>query len=107
MFRSLLALSASALVSSSALAATYSATPAVPVKESRMVVRDTLFACGPRACVGSTPNGRPLVLCQSLARKAGRLDTFLVDGRALSSAELELCNASARSNAKESMAQAR
>ena len=48
------------------------------------------------ACQGATDESRPLVLCQSLAKRAGRLDSFVADGRALSAAELERCNASAK-----------
>jgi hypothetical protein len=36
------------------------------------------------------------VLCQSLAKRAGRVDAFLVDGRAVAAADLERCNASAK-----------
>jgi hypothetical protein len=95
MFRPVLALSAIAFAAAPAAAATYSASLAVPTS-SRVIARDIAWNCGPAACQGSTEESRPAVLCQSLARRAGRVDSFLVDGRAFTSAELERCNAFAR-----------
>ena len=96
MLRPLLAFTFLALSVAPAAAATYSAKPASPVGESRIVARDILWACGAGACIGSTPNGRPLVVCQALAKKTGQIESFLVDGRPIASAELERCNASAK-----------
>ena len=96
MLRTLVTLSALALAATPAAAATYSAKPATPVGESRLVIRDVVWACGPGACVGSTQNSRPLVLCQALAKKAGALESFTVDGRAIAASELDRCNASAK-----------
>lgn len=107
MARSLLALSALALVATPAAAANYTARPAAPPAESRIVVRDVLWACGPASCAGATANGRPLVVCQALAKKAGRIESFLVDGRPMGSAELERCNASAPADKGEAVADAR
>ena len=56
---------------------------------SRFVARDITWNCGAAACQGATDESRPLVLCQSLAKRAGRIDSFLVDGRALAAAELD------------------
>jgi hypothetical protein len=95
MLRLMLGLSAAALAASPALAATYSAKLVVPTSE-RFIARDIVWACGPAACQGSTAESRPVVLCQSLAKRAGRVDSFLVDGRALEAAELERCNTSAK-----------
>ena len=36
------------------------------------------------------------VLCQGLAKRAGRLESFSVDGQALPVAELDKCNSAAR-----------
>jgi hypothetical protein len=95
MLRLMLGLSAAALAASPAIAATYSAKLAVPTTE-RFIARDIVWACGAAACQGSTAESRPVVLCQSLAKRAGRVDSFLVDGRAFEAAELERCNASAK-----------
>ena len=76
-------------------AATYSAKLAVP-SSGRIIARDIVWNCGPDACQGATDESRPVVLCQSLAKHAGRIDSFIVDGSAVSAAELDRCNASAR-----------
>ena len=58
------------------------------------------------ACQGSTDASRPLVLCQDLAKRAGRLESFIADGRALGAAELDKCNASAKDGAPQALAKA-
>lgn len=95
MLRSALAFAAIALAAAPAAAATYSATLTQPVS-SKFIARDIVWACGPAACQGATEQSRPAVLCQGLAKRAGRIDTFLVNGRALAAAELDKCNASAK-----------
>src|SRR3954471_9493770 len=95
MSRPLIILSAALLASAPVAAATYSAKPAVPTSE-RFIARDITWACGPAACQGATDESRPAVLCQSLAKRAGRIDSFLVDGRAFSTAELDKCNSAAK-----------
>ena len=107
MLRSILALSAAALAASPAPAASYSAKPASPAKAERIAVRDLVWACGPELCTGSTRNSRPLVLCQGLAKRAGRLDSFAVDGRPITPAELDRCNASAPATNDPALANAR
>ncbi len=95
MFRTVLIASA-ALVSAAPLAAaTYSAKPAVPTND-RFIARDITWRCGPAACQGSTQESRPAVLCQSLAKRAGRIESFVVDGRAFGAAELDKCNTAAK-----------
>jgi hypothetical protein len=93
MFRPVIALSV--LLSFPAGAATYSAKLAVPAS-GRVIARDIVWNCGPDACRGATEESRPLVLCQSLAKRAGRIDSFIVNGRAVSRPELDRCNASAK-----------
>ena len=78
-----------------ASAATYAGTPSAPVSETRIVARDIVWNCDPSACQGSTESSRPQVLCQSLARKTGKLSGFVADGRAFAEAELAKCNAAA------------
>ena len=103
MLRPALALSAIALLAVPAGAASYSAKLTLPTT-NRFIARDITWNCGPAACQGATENGRPIVLCQSLAKRAGRVDSFLVDGRALPTAELERCNASAKSASAQALA---
>ena len=93
MLRSLVLLSA--LVAGPAAAATYSAKPAAPTAE-RLVTRDIVWACSSGACQGRSDESRPAVLCQALAKRAGRIESFVVDGRAFSAAELDKCNTAAK-----------
>ena len=95
MLRLVLLVSALGLAAAPAAAASYSARLAVPTSE-RIIARDIVWACGTDACQGATQESRPVVLCQSLAKRAGKVDSFLVDGRALTDAELAECNASAK-----------
>jgi hypothetical protein len=92
MLRSLLAFSALAVTATAATASSYSAKPAAPTSQ-RFVTRDITWNCGPDACQGSTDESRPIVLCQSLAKRAGQIDSFVVDGRALAAEDLAKCNA--------------
>lgn len=108
MLRNLLPLTALAIASAApAAAATYSAKPAAPVDSARIAVRDMLWTCSSDGCSGSTANSRPVVLCQALAKQVGLIDSFSVDGRALSPAELDRCNASARADTSQALANAR
>ena len=76
--------------------ASYSAIPATPSAEAKIIGRDIVWRCGPDSCAGATDSSRPVVLCQGLAKKAGRIEKFVADGSALSAAELASCNASAK-----------
>lgn len=95
MLRPLLALSAIALTAAPAAASSYAAKPVSPTTQ-RFIARDIVWACGPAACQGSTEESRPAVLCESLAKRAGKLESFIVDGRAFDSAALDRCNSAAK-----------
>jgi len=82
-----------------AAAATYSAKPSIQPEASRIIARDISWSCGPAACLGSTEESRPAVLCQGLAKRAGQLESFVANGRAFNSAELAKCNLSAKGGA--------
>lgn len=103
MLRPLIAASALLAAAVPASAASYSANLASPVS-GRFIARDIVWNCGPAACQGATDNSRPLVLCQSLAKRAGRVETFLSDGRALDSASLAKCNAAAKPGQADALA---
>jgi hypothetical protein len=96
MFRQISAILALTCAAAPAAASTYSANPSQPAAP-RIIVRDIVWNCGSGACQGATEESRPAVVCQGLVKKAGRVDRFVVDGRAFSAAELERCNASAKS----------
>ena len=95
MHRPLIAAAAAALSVSPAAAATYSAQLSVPSTQ-RIIARNIVWYCGPAACQGTSAESRPAVLCQSLAKRAGRIENFIVDGRALAATELDRCNAVAK-----------
>jgi hypothetical protein len=103
MLRPTLALAALALTAAPAAAANYSATLATPTS-ARIIAQDIVWNCGPAACQGATEESRPVVLCQSLARRTGHVESFLVDGRALSERELASCNAAAKTQAAKALA---
>ncbi len=96
MFRPLLAIAAAGLTAAPLAAATYSATLAAPVSADRYIAHDISWRCAATLCQGTTQTSRPVVLCQSLAKRAGRIESFAVDGSALPAADLASCNASAR-----------
>ncbi len=60
---------------------------------AKIIGKDISWDCGADACRGSTEASRPLVLCQDLAKRAGRLESFAADGRALTADQLDKCNA--------------
>jgi hypothetical protein len=96
MTRTLAALFSVTLIAAPAAAANFSARLAVPATGQKVVARDVVWRCGPDACQGVSEGGRPVVVCQGLAKRAGHLDNFIVDGRAFNSTELAKCNASAK-----------
>ena len=93
-------IAATTLAATPAFAGDYSAKPATTPVTARIIARDISWACGTAACQGNTAESRPAVLCQGLAKRAGRLDSFIADGRAFSAAELAKCNLSAKDVAK-------
>ena len=106
MFRPLLAIAAAALAASPSAAATYSAKLIAPATQ-RIIARDITWNCGPAACQGASEESRPVVLCQSLAKRAGRVETFVVNGQAFGQAELDRCNTAARNQPVQALANAR
>ncbi len=103
MLRSALVLGILAIVAAPAGAASYSATLTTPAS-GHIVARDINWACGASGCLGATAESRPAVLCQALAKQAGKVESFAVDGRAFSEAELARCNASAKADAGKALA---
>ena len=106
MFRSVSLILGLALVAAPAAAANYAATLTTPTS-GRFVARNIIWNCGAAACQGATNESRPAVLCQSLAKSAGRIESFLVNGRSFTPAELERCNASAKAGTDKALAATR
>ncbi len=86
---------ASSLFAGPAAAARYSADLANPATD-RVITRDISWDCNGAQCQGATEYGRPVVLCQSLAKKVGKVARFAVNGRALGPDTLAQCNALAK-----------
>jgi hypothetical protein len=103
MYRPMLFLSALAAVTAPAAAANYSARLAAPAN-GHIVARDINWACTADGCQGATAESRPAVLCQALAKRAGKVENFLVDSRPFTPAELDTCNASAKATASKTLA---
>jgi hypothetical protein len=101
--RSLIAVTVALTLAAPAAAATYSAKPAAKAP-AKIAGREMLWSCSTDACTGNTAESRPLVLCQSLAKKAGRLESFAVDGRPFTAAELDRCNSAAKGSAAPALA---
>jgi hypothetical protein len=97
-------ISAFAFAAAPAAAATYVAKPAAAAPNSHIVARDINWSCSTDTCQGATAESRPAVLCQALAKRAGRIDSFLVDGRAFTTAELDKCNAAAKGEPSKALA---
>lgn len=96
MTRFLTVFSAATLLASPALAGSYVAKPTTAPVEAKITAKDIRWTCADGACRGSTELSRPVVLCQDLAKKAGRIDSFIADGRALGADELAKCNKDAK-----------
>ena len=103
MIRAAIFLTATLVAAAPAAATSYAATLATPLT-ARVIAPDISWRCGTAACQGSTQESRPIVLCESLARRVGRVERFLVDGRAFTPAELERCNASIKAKPGEALA---
>ena len=80
------------LFAAPALAGTYSATPASPTPSAKIVARDIAWTFAGGQYSGRTAESRPMVLCQGLAKRVGRLNAFTADDRAFGADELAKCN---------------
>ena len=89
-----------------AFAATYSGKPAAPGSQTRLVARSIVWTLSGESYRGQTEESRPLLICQSLAKHAGRLESFTVNGKALAEPELAKCNAAAPAAPQPGLAEA-
>jgi hypothetical protein len=87
---------AAAALAAPAFAGTYSAKPVAAPAAAKIIGKDISWNCTAGGCRGSTEASRPLVICQDLAKRAGRLQSFVADGQALSSEQLSKCNSAAK-----------
>ena len=86
-------IAASALFATPAVAATYSAKPIAAPSQTKIIGKDISWNYAGGSFHGATDSSRPQIICQDLAKRAGRLESFVADGRPLGTAELDKCNA--------------
>jgi len=99
-------IAAATLVAAPAFASSYSAKPAAAPASAKIIGKDISWACTTSGCTGSTEASRPVVLCQDLAKHAGRIESFIADGKALSSEQLDKCNSAAKGGTPAALAKA-
>ncbi|MBW0144120.1 CC_3452 family protein [Sphingomicrobium clamense] len=95
--RAILAPLALAFVATPAIAAApaLNATLEAP-SEGRVITRGGAWNCDGNGCTLRSAESRPMIQCQLLAKEAGALASFAVDGRAFDADDLAKCNKKAR-----------
>lgn len=84
-----------AMPASAQTAAYYAAKP-VATPAGRVVVRDILWNCGANGCVSNSKGGsRAALVCESLVKQVGKIESFRAGDQAFDAAALEKCNAKA------------
>ena len=89
-----------------AFAGTYSAKPVIAAASSKIIGKDISWNCSADGCRGSTEASRPLIICEDLAKRAGRIESFAADGKELSAEQLAKCNSAARDGSVPALAKA-
>ena len=85
-----------ATLAAPAVAGTYSAKPIAAPATAKIIGKDISWSRDGDTYRGSTEASRPLILCQDLAKRAGRIESFVADGKALSDEQLAKCNTAAK-----------
>lgn len=75
---------------------TYVATPAAAPAKNFLITRDTSWQVRDGAYVTTNAPIREMIACQLVARSAGALTGFTVNGTAFDGAALDTCNAKAK-----------
>ena len=99
-------LAVAAFAAAPAVAGTYSAKPIAAPAANKIIGKDISWNFADGSFRGATDASRPQIICQDLAKRAGRLESFTADGRPLAAAELDKCNASAKGGAPAALAKA-
>ena len=97
---------AAAALAAPAFAGTYSAKPVAAPAASKIIGKDISWNCSADGCRGSTEASRPLIICEDLAKRAGRIESFAADGKELSTEQLAKCNSAARDGGVPALAKA-
>ncbi len=79
-----------------AQAPVYRAVPVQVAEAGSLIVGDTLWRCGAEGCSTAKATARPAIVCEQVAKKVGKLDSFVVNGTAFDETALGKCNAKAR-----------
>ena len=95
-----------ATLASPALAGTYSAKPAAAPASAKIIGKDISWNCTADGCRGSTEASRPIIICEDLAKRAGRIEGFSADGKALNAEQLAKCNSAAKDGVVPALAKA-
>ena len=95
-----------ATLASTALAGTYSAKPAAAPASAKIIGKDISWNCTADGCRGSTEASRPVIICEDLAKRAGRIEGFSADGKALTAEQLAKCNSAAKDGVVPALAKA-
>lgn len=85
-----------ATLAAPAVAGTYSAKPVAAPAAGKIIGKDISWNCTADGCRGSTEASRPVIICEDLAKRAGRIESFAADGRELSADQLAKCNSAAK-----------
>ena len=99
-------IAAATLFAAPAFAGTYAAKPVAAPATAKIIGKDISWACAGGTCRGSTEASRPVILCQDLAKRAGRIESFIADGTPLAADQLAKCNSAARADASAELAKA-
>ena len=99
-------IAAASFLAAPGFAATYAAKPVAAPAAAKIIGKDISWSCAGDSCRGSTEASRPMILCQDFAKRAGRVESFLADGAALSAEQLAKCNSAARDGAPAELAKA-
>ena len=95
-----------AALAAPAVAGTYSAKPATAPTAGKIIGKDISWNCTADSCRGSTEASRPVIICEDLAKRAGRIESFAADGKELSAEQLAKCNSAAKDGAVPALAKA-
>ncbi|HVJ72227.1 MAG TPA: hypothetical protein VM531_12095 [Sphingomicrobium sp.] len=95
-----------ATLASPALAGTYSAKLAAAPASAKIIGKDISWNCTADGCRGSTEASRPIIICEDLAKRAGRIEGFSADGKALTAEQLAKCNSAAKDGVVPALAKA-
>jgi hypothetical protein len=95
-----------ATLAAPAFAGTYSAKPVAAPTSAKIIGKDISWNCTADGCRGSTEASRPVIICEDLAKRAGRIESFVADGKQLTAEQLAKCNSAAKDGVVPALAKA-